>query len=203
MNISGETDSLLIVGLGNIGLKYRNTRHNMGFMALEHLLNKWGIKCEREKFYSLFAESRYQGRKIFFLLPSTYMNNSGKAVKACADFYRIAPNNILVIYDDIDLKFGQMRWRLKGSAGTHNGMRSVVSELNTDNFMRLRLGIGPKHPYMNLADYVLSNIDVSDSLILRKVLFNSSLLIEKFLESGYEKTQTFLNVLNKELEVNE
>ena len=138
----------LIVGLGNPGSEYEHTRHNIGFMAVDRLAASWGISLSREKrFYGIFGESRLSSRlavsgKIRLLKPTTYMNISGQSVRSCTDWFKGNPENILVVYDDMDLPLGKLRLRPSGSAGGHNGIKSIISHLGTQNFPRLRLGIG-------------------------------------------------------------
>lgn len=151
----------IIVGLGNPGKEYENTRHNMGFKTLDILSEKTNIKIEKIKFHSLIGEGRLDGEKLVLVKPQTYMNNSGIAVREIMSFYKVEPENLLVIYDDVDLEAGTMRIRPFGSSGTHNGMRSVVGELNSDRFPRIRIGIGNAN--RNIIDYVIGKVS-SDEL---------------------------------------
>ena len=155
---NNEPISYIIAGLGNPDAKYRTTRHNAGFLALEYLSEKNGFRIDRSKFKSLVADFTFGGARCLFMLPQTYMNNSGEAIKEAADFYKIPPENILVLYDDISLDVGVMRIRRKGSDGGHKGIKSIIYHLTSDNFPRIKSGIGKKpHPEMDLADWVLSN----------------------------------------------
>ena len=158
-----EPISYIVAGLGNPDAKYRNTRHNAGFLALEYLSQKNGFKIDRSKFKSLCADASFGGKRCLFMLPQTYMNNSGEAIKEAADFYKIPPENILVLYDDISLDVGVMRIRRKGSDGGHNGIKSIIYHLSSNNFPRIKIGIGKKpHPEMDLADWVLGNFTEPD-----------------------------------------
>ena len=132
----------VIVGLGNPGKKYENTRHNMGFLAVDVLAEKYDIKVNKIKFKSLVGEGRIAGEKVVLAKPQTYMNLSGEAVREIVDFYKIEPQQLIVIYDDIDIDTGAIRIRKKGSAGTHNGMRNILYQIRTEDFPRIRVGIG-------------------------------------------------------------
>ena len=156
----------LIVGLGNIGDEYANTRHNIGFRVVDKLAKDANATWE-DKRYGFVTTIRVKNRLLTLLKPSTYMNLSGNAVGKAAKFYKIEPQNITVVYDDISLDVGKMRIRKKGSAGGHNGIKSIIENLGTDEFPRIKIGVGKKpHPEMDLADWVLSNFtkDEQDSL---------------------------------------
>ena len=146
----------LIVGLGNPGPKYAHTRHNVGFDVLDALARKLGVSIAREKGNALVGECFVGGQKVILALPQTYMNLSGEAVSSLVNWYKIEPQHLLVAYDDIDLAQGSIRIRKSGSAGTHNGMRSIVGLLGYDTFPRLRVGVGERKPGFELADWVLS-----------------------------------------------
>ena len=136
----------LIVGLGNPGKEYENTRHNMGFDAINHLSQKLNITVTKEKFKALYGDGMINNEKVILLEPQTYMNLSGEAIKPMLDFYKVDYSNLLVIYDDIDVEPGKVKIRTKGGPGTHNGMKSVVKEIGTEEFPRIRIGIGrPKY----------------------------------------------------------
>lgn len=155
----------IIVGLGNPGKKYELTRHNMGFLALDLLADKYGIKVDRLKFKALTGEGRIEGKKVLLVKPQTYMNLSGESVREVMNFYKEPVENLIVIYDDIDIPEGTLRIRPKGSAGTHNGMRNIVYLLGDDNFPRIRVGIGGERK-MDLVNYVTGRVteDEADSL---------------------------------------
>lgn len=148
----------LIVGLGNPGAKYETTWHNLGFMALEILQQRWGFRCNRLKFKGLCGEARIGGTAALFLLPQTFMNLSGESVREALNFYKLPPERLLVLCDDFDLPLGRVRLRSNGSAGTHNGLRSIVQCLGSDQFARLRIGFGPKPPEIDIVNYVLMKI---------------------------------------------
>ena len=148
----------LIVGLGNPGKKYENTRHNAGFMSIDKLAKEENIEVKKVKFHALVTECYIDSHKVIVMKPQTMMNNSGQAIKECAQFYKIAPENIIVIYDDISLEPGKLRIRRKGSAGGHNGIKSIISHLGSENFPRVKIGVGAKpHPDYDLVDWVLGS----------------------------------------------
>ena len=148
----------LVVGLGNPGAQYVNTRHNAGFLALDHIAEKLGARIERTRFKALTAEVMLGGAHVLLMKPQTFMNLSGEAVREAAAFYHIEPANVIVIYDDINLPVGRLRVRGKGSDGGHNGIKSIVSQLGSNEFPRVRVGVGERpNPEYDLADWVLSN----------------------------------------------
>lgn len=147
----------LVVGLGNPGSKYWNTRHNVGFAALDALAEQLHAKVDRVKFQALTGTATLEGQKLILLKPTTYMNLSGDAVQAAAKFYKIPPERILVMFDDISLDPGRLRVRKNGSAGGHNGIKSIISRIGSQEFPRVKIGVGAKpHPDYDLADWVLS-----------------------------------------------
>ncbi|MGI6511633.1 MAG: aminoacyl-tRNA hydrolase [Catenisphaera adipataccumulans] len=145
----------VIVGLGNPGLKYRDTRHNTGFMVMDRLAELCHVSFEQEKFEAYFVKTKIEGEDVILMKPTTYMNNSGFAVRQVLDFYKLSPDHLLVIYDDIDLSVGRIRLRQKGSAGGHNGIKSIISCIFTEQFDRIRVGIG-RDPRIRIVDWVLS-----------------------------------------------
>lgn len=165
----------LIVGLGNPGTQYENTRHNAGFMAADTLAEKLGVQIKKLKFKSLIADCAIEGRHCIIMKPSTFMNNSGEAVGEAMNFYKIPPQNILVMYDDISLDVGRTRIRRKGSDGGHNGIKSIILHTNSDAFPRIKIGVGAKpHPDFPLADWVLSGFKKEDGENLEKALDNAA-----------------------------
>jgi len=147
----------IVVGLGNPGKQYEITRHNAGFMAVDYMCKELGFQVNKLKFKSLCGDTMIEGKRVLFLKPSTYMNNSGEAVRDAMNFYKIGPENLIVISDDISLDVGVMRIRRKGSDGGQKGLRSIIYLTARDDFARIRIGIGKKpHPQMELADWVLS-----------------------------------------------
>ncbi|MCI8550343.1 MAG: aminoacyl-tRNA hydrolase [Lachnospiraceae bacterium] len=145
----------IIAGLGNPGLKYAGTRHNVGFGAIDVLAEKYGIGVDTKKHKALMGKGIIEGQKVVLLKPQTYMNLSGESIRGAVDYYKLSAEEILVIYDDVNLDVGRLRIREKGSAGGHNGMKNIIACLESDEFPRIRVGVGNKPPRMDLADYVL------------------------------------------------
>ena len=145
----------IIVGLGNPGRKYEKTKHNAGFIALDMFAKRHGVSLDKEKFEALYCKTRIDGEDVLLVKPQTYMNLSGKAVSAFVNFFKIPPENLVVVYDDVELELGVIRIRAKGSAGTHNGMRNIVQLLHDTNFPRMRIGVG-NDKTMELYEYVLA-----------------------------------------------
>lgn len=157
----------LIAGLGNPGAQYENTRHNAGFLAVDVLAGKLGVKIDRLKYKSLCADAMIGDKRVLLMKPSTFMNNSGEAIREAAAFYKIPPEQIVILYDDINLDVGSLRVRRKGSDGGHNGMKSILYHLGSDQFPRVRIGVGKKpHPEYDLADWVLGRFSASDAQAL-------------------------------------
>lgn len=152
----------LIVGLGNPGREYEKTRHNVGFVAIDYLAERLGIKMSKIKFKGICGEGFIGNEKCILLKPQTFMNLSGESVRDAAEFYKIAPEDIIVIYDDVNLETGKVRIRPDGSAGGHNGMKSIIYLLNSDKFPRIRFGVGA--PTHDLADHVLGHFNEQDGI---------------------------------------
>ena len=166
---SGE--SWLIVGLGNPGKEYEKTRHNCGFRALDILAGKLGCKVDKGKFQGLYGQVSYNGRKLLLLKPLTYMNLSGRSVLQLSAYFHVPPQRIIVLFDDISLEPGRLRIRADGSAGGHNGIKSIISELGSQDFPRVKIGVGGKaHPEQDLADHVLSAFSASEEKALVSAL---------------------------------
>lgn len=180
----------MIVCLGNPGLNYVRTRHNIGFMAGDVLVGDMVGVQRQEKFHSLCVSGTFVGHPVRVLFPQTYMNLSGKAVTAAMAFYKTPPENMLVVYDDLDIDFGRLRFREKGSAGTHNGMRSVVGAIGS-GFPRLRLGIGPKPQERDTAQFVLDVFTPSEEKILKTVCQGASQTIGLWLTEGRDAATRF------------
>ena len=164
----------LIVGLGNIGREYENTYHNIGFMCADKTAEILNAEFTKKKFRSILAETRIGGEKVVLAKPETYMNLSGTAIREMVDYYRIELKDLLVMYDDFDLKLGSVRIRESGSAGTHNGMRNIVSELGTEDFPRIRVGFKPETDLIvPLIDFVLSGISKDATPVLEKAILKA------------------------------
>lgn len=157
----------LIVGLGNPGDNYAKTRHNVGFRAVDALAKQLGARIDRAKFRGLYGQTVFEGQKLILLKPQTFMNSSGLSVMDAARFYKLPPERIIVIFDDISLDVGRLRVRADGSAGGHNGIKSIIGGLNSQSFPRVKVGVGAKpHPEYDLADWVLSNFTASEEKAL-------------------------------------
>lgn len=189
----------LIVGLGNPGAKYDRTRHNIGFEAIDVLAKVWRINlAENRKFQGIFGEGMAgTGSKIRLLKPQTFMNLSGQSIRAVTDWYKIPPEAVLVIYDDMDLPVGKLRLRQSGSAGGHNGMKSTISHLNSQNFPRLRIGIGsPKNQAaadVEVVSHVLGKFSVAETQVIAEVLHLVVSAIEMSLKQGFPKAMSLYN----------
>lgn len=161
----------IIAGLGNPGREYEYSRHNAGFLCIDMLCNEYSFSVDRVKFKSLIGAVAIEGHSCLVMKPQTYMNNSGEAIKEAADFYKIPPENVIVIFDDISLATGTLRIRLKGSAGGHNGIKSIIWQLNSDNFPRLKIGVGDrKDPDSDLKDYVLGKFSKEDIETIKETM---------------------------------
>lgn len=182
----------LIVGLGNPGDKYFNTRHNLGFMVTTALLQKYALDSSTfwensPKHHAVVQTISIKDRTITLLQPHTFMNNSGQAVSSYARCFNIKPEEILVIYDDVALPLGKIRVRIDGSAGGHNGVQSIIDSLGTDHFLRMRLGIGATDTQMPLENYVLAPFTEAESKIVREMVEKSTKDVELIVENGIEK----------------
>lgn len=166
MSESAKPDTppeFLIVGLGNPGDKYVTTRHNAGFMFLDYVAAKCGASINRSKFKSLCGDTVIGGKRVLLMKPQTFMNNSGEAVIEAANFYKIPPEKVVVISDDVTLDVARLRVRRKGSHGGHNGLKNIILHLGTDNFPRIKIGVGQKpHPDFDIIDWVLGNLSAED-----------------------------------------
>lgn len=185
----------VIAGLGNPGKKYENTRHNIGFITLDFLAERHDIKINKIKHKALVGEGRISGQKVLLVKPQTYMNLSGEALREVMDYYKVDMEDMIVIYDDIDLPAGSVRIRKKGSAGTHNGMRSIVQHLGTD-FPRIRMGIGNDRKG-DLVDFVLGGFSKEDREVLEPAVERAALSIECYVEEGIEKAMNKYNIKAK------
>ena len=178
----------LIVGLGNPGEKYENTRHNVGFQVIDELAERQGRPVQRLKFKALTGQLTIGGEKALVMKPVTYMNLSGEAVRPAADFYKLPPERILVISDDVALAAGRLRIRAKGSAGGHNGLKSIIQHLGTDQFPRIRVGVGEKpHPDYDLADWVLGRPQGEDKKAIDAAVKRAADAVECILTQGLER----------------
>ena len=178
---------ILIAGLGNPGKEYENTRHNAGFLVLDTLAQKLGADLSERKHRALCGKAVIGGQKGILLKPQTYMNSSGESIRAAADYYKVPPEDILVVYDDISLAPGQLRIRAKGSAGGHNGIKSIIAHLGTQEFPRVKVGIGEKPPRMDLADYVLGHFSSGEKKIMEEAAKEAADAICEIVNVGIEQ----------------
>ncbi len=179
-------DTYVIIGLGNPGKDYENTRHNMGYKAIDVLSYDAGIDIKRKKFHSLIGQGRIAGKKVVLVKPETYMNRSGIAARESAMWYDVPPQNVVVIYDDIDLPVGAIRIRKSGGPGTHNGMKSVVSELGTKDFIRIRIGVGAAKAGEDLVDRVIGKVPKSEQTLLDEAAREAAEAVKDIIEKGVD-----------------
>lgn len=183
----------LVVGLGNPGDAYADTRHNAGFMVVDRLARAWGAKLRLKRHLSRLAEARFEGEPVLLAEPQTFMNESGRAVREMIKGRRVPTERLLVCFDDLDLGLGEVRIRKAGGAGTHNGMRSVVAELGTTAFPRLRIGIGPLPGGRDAADFVTSPFTRAERPVVEAALDRAAEAVEAVLRRGAERAMTDFN----------
>ena len=184
----------LIAGLGNPEKKYDNTRHNIGFEAVNFFADKHNIALNKNKFKAVYGEGRIGDERVIVAMPQTYMNLSGDSVAEIAAFYKIPNQNIIIIHDDISLVPGRVRIRAKGSAGGHNGLKSIIARLGGDNFPRIKIGVGaPQHADYDLADFVLGRFTTDESKILKPVIENVCDSIECMINNGIDRAMNKYN----------
>ena len=184
----------LIVGLGNPGKEYDGTRHNIGFAAVDYIADKYNIELNRIKFKGVFGEGFIDGKKVILLKPTTYMNLSGESIREVINFYKISNEEVIVIYDDISLEVGRLRIREKGSHGGHNGIKSIIANLGTDVFPRVKIGVGA--PKGNLVSHVLGKFSEDEIEILRETIKASSDAVSIMLKSDAKEAMNKLNGFN-------
>ncbi len=186
----------LVIGLGNPGAQYAKTRHNIGFMVIDYLAEQLSIKIDKVKFKSLIGEGLNGGEKVILAKPQTYMNLSGEAVLDMVQWYKLDPKDIIIIYDDMDLPTGRIRLRSQGSAGGHNGMKSIIHLIQTDKFPRLRVGIGrPDNQNMESVNFVLGKFNDSEAELITQAVKKAADSVLKSYEIGLERV---MNEVNRE-----
>lgn len=189
-----RSENWLIVGLGNPGSKYVNTRHNCGFRAIDRLAEKLGCKIDKGKFQGLYGQINYADKKLFLLKPQTYMNNSGVSVLQLSAYFNIPPQRIIVMFDDISLATGRLRIRGEGSAGGHNGIKSIIAQLGSQNFPRVKIGVGGKpSDDQDLADWVLSAFSPSDEKAISEALENAAEAALSIIDRGVQESANRFN----------
>lgn len=181
----------VIAGLGNPGKEYEGTRHNIGFMVIDELAKKLGMNVTKLKFKSLVGEGNFKGEKIILLKPQTFMNSSGEALYDAVNFYKIPLENVIVIYDDKDLDVGKIRIRTKGSSGGHNGMKSIIYLLNSEEFPRVRIGIGK--PQEDLVSHVLGKFEESEKKLIDEAVIKAADAVIDIIENGIEHSMSKFN----------
>lgn len=184
----------LIVGLGNPGKEYDGTRHNIGFEAIDYIADKYNIELNRIKFKGVFGEGFINGKKVILLKPTTYMNLSGESIREVINFYKISNEEVIVIYDDISLEVGRLRIREKGSHGGHNGIKSIIANLGTDVFPRVKIGVGA--PKGNLVSHVLGKFSDDEVEILKETIKASNEAVSIMLQSNAKEAMNKLNGFN-------
>lgn len=183
----------LIIGLGNPEREYSRTRHNMGFDVINKLADRYNIDVNKKKFDSVYGKGEIEGQKVVLVKPQTYMNLSGEAVGKFVSYYKVNPDEIIIIYDDLDIEKGIIKIRKKGGPGTHNGMKSVVYELATDEFPRIRVGIGEEKKVNNMIDFVIKKVDDETYKELEEGIDKATEAIPEILKNGIDVAMNKFN----------
>lgn len=183
----------VIIGLGNPGSRYENTRHNVGFITLDLLSSRHGIRISKVKHKAIIGEGGIEGAKVVLAKPQTYMNLSGESVREIIEWYKTPLRNVIIIYDDVDLPLGKVRIRPKGSSGTHNGMRSILYHVQSEDFPRVRIGIGRPPEGWELADYVLGRFGSEDGKIVGESITAAADAVAAIIKSGVESAMNKYN----------
>ena len=182
----------LIVGLGNPGKEYENTRHNVGFMTMDRLADVLNVSIDHAKLKGEYVKMKYHGEDVILLKPMTYMNNSGESVIQVMNYFKIDVSDLLVIYDDMDMPTGKLRLRESGSAGGHNGMKSIIAHVGTQSFKRIRVGID-KHPRIKVIDYVLGRFTKEEQPLIDEGIENAVKAVEMFLDKDFTASMNAFN----------
>ena len=188
----------LIVGLGNPGAKYAGTRHNAGFSVIDELAERYNIKVDISKHKALIGKGIIKGEKVILAMPQTFMNLSGESVRAIMDFYKLTVEDLIVVYDDIDLDVGKLRIREKGSAGGHNGMKNIILHSGSQEFVRVRVGVGKKPEQMDLADHVLGRFSTEDRKLVDEAIAKAAKAVDIIISQG---TDAAMNEYNRKVPV--
>ncbi len=191
-----KTDSewFVIAGLGNPGAKYEHTRHNVGFDVIDAMAEKQGIRLNENKFSGLYGKGTMAGQKVILVKPQTFMNDSGRCLAPLLSYYKVDPDtNLIVVFDDISLKPGHLRVKSKGSAGGHNGIKSIIAQLGTDGFSRVKLGVGEKPAGWDLADHVLGRFNAEDRAKVEKAIGKAQEAVELILEGKISEAMNRCN----------
>lgn len=188
----------IIIGLGNPGMEYAGTRHNIGFSVITRLSDDYNIPLDFKKHKALCGKGYIEGQKVILAQPQTYMNLSGESVRELMDYYKVTEDEIIIVYDDISLDVGQLRVRPKGSAGGHNGIKSIIQHMGTQEFPRVRVGVGDKPKGWDLADYVLSRFPAEEEPLVRETLKRASDACKTIILDGVEEA---MNQFNRKIEL--
>ena len=188
----------VIAGLGNPGREYEGTRHNVGFMTLDALADKYNIDVREKAFKGLIGKGMIEGNKVILVKPQTYMNLSGECIRQVMDYYKVDPSEFIVIYDDISLVPGGIRIRKKGSAGGHNGIKNIIAMTGTQNFLRIKVGVGEKPAGWDLADHVLGHFDTADRAEVEKAIGHAVEAAEMMITGETDAAMNRYNVKKKE-----
>ncbi len=192
--VPSGSPEFMVVGLGNPGRDYEFTRHNAGFLTLDHIAVEENTEIKKLKYKALIGDTVISGHRCLLVKPQTFMNNSGEAVREISQFYKIPPEKIIVIFDDISLPCGKLRIRRKGTDGGHNGIKSIIYHLNSDNFPRIKVGVGAKpHPDYNLADWVLSTFKKDEMEELKNAITKATEVLPYILDGEIDKAMNKAN----------
>lgn len=184
----------VVVGLGNPGKDYTNTRHNIGFNTVDLIAKRNNINLNKIKFQSVYGEGNISGEKILLVKPQTYMNNSGVTVRDISQYYKVPIENIIVVVDDIDIDFSAVKIRAKGSAGSHNGLKSIISYMQGEDFPRVKVGIGKKHANQDLADFVLSRFSRDEQIDIDVSFTTAAEAVESIIKDGIDTAMNKYNM---------
>ncbi|MCT4612681.1 MAG: aminoacyl-tRNA hydrolase [Clostridia bacterium] len=183
----------IVIGLGNPGAKFDETRHNVGFDIIDAFVDEKGLKIDKNKFKGIYTKFKLNGEDVVVLKPETYMNLSGESVIEVMNFFKVTNEDIIVIYDDISLDVGKIRIKKKGSAGGHNGIKNIIKMIGTEEFDRLRFGVGNKPDYMDLADYVLGRFNKEDKVIVDREIKTAVEALNVYLSAGIDEAMNNYN----------
>lgn len=183
----------LVVGLGNPGAKYETTRHNAGFLCVEALCDKYGFTVKKLKFNALIGDAVIGAHRVIVMKPQTMMNNSGEAVRECASFYKIPPERVIVISDDVSLPVGALRIKRRGSAGGHNGLKSIIACLGSEDFPRIKLGVGDKKDGADIIDHVLGSFPKADIPVMREAMLSAADALPYILDGNIDEAMNLYN----------
>lgn len=187
----------IIAGLGNPTKEYDKTRHNVGFAVIDQLADRYGIDVSERKHRAFCGKGVIEGQKVLLVKPQTFMNLSGESLRSAMDYYKALPEELIVIYDDISLPPGQLRIRLKGSAGGHNGIKNIIAHLGTQEFPRIKVGVGEKSPRMDLKDYVLSRFSKGEQELMEEAFREAAQAVAMMISDGADRAMNHFNTKKK------